>query len=61
MQTLTGASQLDQPIDMLGLIAADVLLRYPDQNLPFHIYTDATIMQNNQPIVYIQANTTMEK
>ena len=41
------------------MIAADTLLAYPDHNLPFHIYTDASntqlgsvILQNTRPIAY---------
>lgn len=59
-----------------AFITADTLLCYPDPNLPFHIYTDATeyqfdaaILQNEQLVGYyshkmnqVQCNyTTMEK
>ena len=44
---------------MRSLLAEDVLLLYPDHNLPFHIYTDASdiqlgsvIMQHDHPIAY---------
>ena len=44
---------------MRSLLAEDVLLHYPNHNLPFHIYTDASniqlcsiIMQHDHPIMY---------
>ena len=42
-----------------ALLAADVLLRYPDPKLPYHIYTDASdlqlgsvIMQQDAPVAF---------
>ena len=59
-----------------AILSSDVLLRYPDHNRPFHVYTDASnlqlgtvIVQDEQPVAFYsrklnaaQRNyTTMEK
>jgi hypothetical protein len=48
-----------------ALLAADVLLRYPDPNLPYHIYTDASdlqlgsvIMQQDAPVAFFSRKLT---
>ena len=64
LTTLTGTNKFKQELEhkkalKKKMITTDALIAYPDHNLPFHIYTDASdtqlgsvIMQNEQPIAY---------
>ncbi len=75
--TFTWTDKQQQAFDAIkAMIAKDTLLQYPDHNLPFNIFTDASdlqlgsvIMQNDRPVAYFskklnkaqQNYTTMEK
>ena len=48
--------------DIKSIIAQDILLSYPDHNLPFEIHTDASdyqlgsvIKQNKKPVAYFSS------
>ena len=74
---VTWSAECQHTFDTIkAILSSDVLLRYPDHNKPFHVYTDASdlqlgaiIVQDDQPVAFYsrklntaQCNyTTMEK
>ena len=71
------SAECQQAFDTIkAILSSDVLLRYPDHNKPFHVYTDASdlqlgavIVQDDRPVAFYSCKlnaaqrncTTMEK